>query len=156
MANVGKELALITAGTMDNHNALTVMYGAEGMIWSKPVYFAFIKPERYTWQFVKNNDYFTVAYFPVEMNGIHKVYGFKSGRDTDKEKETGITPEQLSHGIGYREASEIYICKKIYMKQMDREEEPSDVVAMYEDPNNIIYGESHYMVIGEIVEHIVR
>ena len=156
MANVGKELGLLTAGTLDHFNSLTVMYGAEGMIWSKPAYFAFIKPERYTWEFVRDNDYFTVAYFPKELNGIHKVYGYKSGRDVDKAKETGITPEELEHGMGYKEASEIYVCKKLYFKQMDRSLEPDDVIAMYDDPNNIIYGECHYALIGEIVDHIVR
>lgn len=156
MANVGKELALLTAGTANNFNSLTIMYGAVGMIWSKNAYFAFIKPERYTWEFVKNNDYFTVTYFPKAYNGIHKIFGYKSGRDTDKVKEAGLTPEFLEHGISFNEASEIFVCKKIYMKQMDRNEEPADVVAMYNDPNNIIYGESHYMIIGEIVEHISR
>lgn len=156
MANVGKEIALLTAGTEDSFNAMTIMYGAVGMIWSKNAYFAFIKPERYTWEFVKNNDYFTVAYFPQKYSGIHKIFGYKSGRDTDKVKETGLTPEFLEQGISFREASEIFVCKKIYMKQMDRDEEPADVVAMYNDPKNIIYGESHYMVIGEIIKHILR
>lgn len=154
MANVGKELALLTAGTKDRFNSLTVMYGAVGMIWSKDAYFAFIKPERYTWEFIKNSDYFTVAYFPKEMNEIHKVFGYKSGRDIDKVKETGLTPDFLEHGISYKEASEVFVCKKIYMKQMDRSEEPADVVAMYNDPNNIIYGESHYMIIGEIIDRV--
>ena len=156
MANVGKELALVTAGTPEHFNSLTVMYGAAGMIWSKDAYFAFIKPERYTWEFIKDSDYFTVAYFPQDLNGIHKVFGTKSGRDTDKVKETGITPEFLEHGIAYKEAREIFVCKKLYMKQMDRAEEPADVIAKYNDPNDIIYGESHYVVIGEIVDHIVR
>ena len=47
MANVGKELGLLTAGTAGHFNSLTVMYGAEGMIWSKPAYFAFIKPSSF-------------------------------------------------------------------------------------------------------------
>ena len=156
MANVGKELALVTAGTQESFNSLTVMYGAEGMIWSKPAYFAFIKPERYTWEFIRDNEYFTVCYFPKEMNGLHKVFGYKSGRATDKVKETGITPEFLEHGVAYKEACEIYVCKKIYMKQMDRNEEPDDVKAKYDDPNDIIFGESHYAVIGEIVDHIMK
>ena len=156
MPNVGKELGLLTAGTPEHFNALTVMYGAVGMIWSKDAYFAFIKPERYTWSFIRDNDYFTVSYFPKEMNGIHKVFGYKSGRDMDKVKETGITPEFLKNGVAFKEAREVYVCKKIYMKQMDRNEEPDDVKAKYADPNDIIYGESHYAIIGEIVEHIVR
>jgi flavin reductase (DIM6/NTAB) family NADH-FMN oxidoreductase RutF len=156
MAEVGKEMGIFTAGTGARHNGCTVMYGAVGMIWSKPVYFAFIKPERYTWNFVKDSEYFTVSYFPDELKDIHKVYGFKSGRDIDKAKEAGITPEFLEHGIGYKEAREIYVCKIIYVDQMKRELEPDDVVAKYNDPKDMIYGESHYMIIGEIVDHIIR
>lgn len=156
MAKVGKELGIFTAGTKEHHNGCTVMYGAEGMIWSKPVYFAFIKPERYTWKFIRQSDYFTVSYFPDELKDIHKVYGFKSGRDIDKAKAAGITEEILEHGIGYKEAKEIYVCKIIYMDQMKRELEPEDVVAKYQDPKDIIYGESHYMIIGEIINHIIR
>lgn len=156
MANVGHELALITAGSAEHFNACTVMYGAIGMIWSKNAYFAFVKPERHTWEFIKDSDYFTMAYFPKEFNGIHQIFGYRSGRDMDKVKETGITPEFLEHGIGYKEASEIYVCRKLYMKQMDRSLEPDDVIAMYDDPDNIIHGECHYAIIGEIVDHIVR
>ena len=156
MANVGKELALISAGTPEKFNAMTIMFGAEGMIWGKAAYFAFIKPERYTFEFIKASDFFTVSYFPKQLNEIHKVFGYKSGRDLDKIQETGITPEFLENGITFKEANEIYICKKIYFKQMDKEFEPEDVVAQYNDPKNIIYGEAHYALIGEIEKHITR
>ena len=76
MANVGKDLALISAGSSENFNAMTIMYGAVGMIWSKNAYFSFIKPERYTFDFIKANEYFTVSYFPKEFNKIHKIFGF--------------------------------------------------------------------------------
>ena len=156
MAIVGKDMALLTAGDRDNFNALTVMFGATGMIWLKDVYLAFIKPERYTWEFVNNQDYFTVSYFPKEYNRIHKVFGYQSGRDVDKVKATGITPEYLEHGITFAEAEEIFVCKKLYVQQLDKASMPSDVIARYDDPNDIIFGEPHYLVIGEIVDHILR
>ena len=156
MANVGKELALISAGTQEKFNSMTIMFGAIGMIWSKSAYFAFIKPERYTFDFIQANECFTISYFPKEFNKIHKVFGFKSGRDMDKISATGITPEFIDNGITFQEANEIYICKKIYFKQMDKEFEPADVVAKYNDPKDIIFGESHYALIGEIEKHIVR
>ena len=156
MANVGGELALISAGTPEKFNAMTIMYGAIGMIWSKKAYFSFIKPERYTFEFIKDSDYFTVSYFPKEYNKIHKVFGYKSGKEIDKVQETGITPEFIENGITFKEANEIYICKKIYFKQMDKNFEPEDVVAQYNDPKNIIFGEAHYALIGEIEKHIIR
>ena len=156
MAIVGKDCALITAGTPERFNALTVRYGAIGMIWKKDVYIAFIKPERYTWSFIRDSGYFTASYFPQAYQSIHQVFGYRSGRDVDKVKLTGITPEFLEHGITYREANEIYVCRKLYMRQMDRNEEPAEILAMYDDPQHIIFGETHYVVIGEITEHIVR
>ena len=84
MADVGKDLALLTAGTREKFNSLTIMYGAKGMIWGKNAYFAFIKPERFTWEFINSNNYFTVSYFPPELDYIHKIFGFKSGRYADK------------------------------------------------------------------------
>lgn len=146
----------MSAGTPENFNAMTIMYGAVGMIWSKSAYFAFVKPERYTFEFVQASDYFTVSFFPKEYNKIHKVFGFKSGREYDKIKATGLTPEFIENGITFKEANEIFICKKIYMKQMDKNFEPADVVAQYADPKNLIFGESHYAVIGEIENHIIR
>ena len=156
MAKVGSELALISAGTPEKFNSMTIMFGAIGMIWSKKAYVAFIKPERYTFDFIKDSEYFTVSYFPKEFNKIHKIFGYKSGREIDKIQETGITPEFIDNGITFTEANEIYICKKIYFKQMDKDFEPEDVVAQYNDPKNIIFGECHYALIGEIEKHIVR
>lgn len=156
MAEVGRELSLITAGTPERFNSLTARYGAVGMIWMKDSYFAFIKPERYTWEFIRDQEYFTVSYFPKEYDGIHQVFGHQSGRDVDKAQLTGITPEFLPHGVTYREAYEVYVCRKMYMRQMDRALIPEDAIAKYEDPTNLLYGETHYVVIGEIVEHIVR
>ena len=80
MAKVGSELALISAGTQEKFNSMTIMFGVIGMILSKKAYFAFIKPERYTFDFMKNSEYFMVSYFPKEFNKIHKIFGYKSGR----------------------------------------------------------------------------
>ena len=156
MANIGKDLALLTAGSPEHFNALTILYGALGTIWGKNAYFAFIKPERYTWKFINDSEYFTVSYFPKELNDIHSVFGYKSGRDTDKVKEAGVTPEFLTNCVTFKEAREVFICRKIYMNQMNRSEIPADVAAKYNDPNDLICGEPHYAVIGEIIGNIVR
>ena len=156
MANVGHELALLVAGTPEDFNACTVMYGGIGMIWSRDAYFAFVKPERLTFDYVRDSDYFTVCYFPKEYASIHKVFGYESGRDVDKVAKTGIMPEFLEHGVAFQEASEVYVCKKIYLHQMDRESDPDFAVAKYDDPSDLIFGECHYALIGEIVEHIER
>ncbi len=51
MAQVGKELGVFTAGNAVKHNGCTVMYGAEGMIWSKKAYFALcLSASKSDWQ----------------------------------------------------------------------------------------------------------
>ena len=156
MAQLGKDLAVITAGTPDHFNGLTVKYGAQGILWTKDCLFTFVKPERYTWEFMRDNDYFTVCFFPKERSEVYNVYGYKSGRDTDKPKAAGITPEFLEHGVVYEEACEYYVCRKLYMRQMDKSLAPEAVQARYADPSDMICGESHYVIVGEIVEHVVR
>ena len=156
MAEIGKDMALLTAGTKDKFNSMTIKNAAAGWVWSKEAFIAFVKPERYTWEFVRDNDWFTVSYFPKQMDGIHQVFARKSGRETDKVRETGLTPEFPENEITYKEACEVFVCRKRYMKQLDPVQIPEDVLQRYAKESDIIFGEPHYAVIGEIVAHIER
>ena len=55
---IGKEWMLVTAGTKEKFNTMTASWGGIGWLWNKPVAFVFIRPERYTYEFVEKNDYF--------------------------------------------------------------------------------------------------
>ncbi|MBC7124160.1 MAG: flavin reductase family protein, partial [Bacteroidales bacterium] len=54
---------LILAGSKEKHNSMTASWGGFGILWNKPVAFVFIRPQRYTLQFVEQNDYFTLNFF---------------------------------------------------------------------------------------------
>ena len=88
---IGKEWMLVTAGTKEKFNTMTASWGGIGWLWNKPVAFVFIRPERYTYEFVEKNDYLTLSFLGEENKKIHAVCGSKSGRNTDKVKETGQT-----------------------------------------------------------------
>lgn len=60
-----KEWGLVAAGDADASNAMTVSWGGMGTIWNKPVVTIYIRPQRYTKQFVDGNDRFT----PVQLDG---------------------------------------------------------------------------------------
>ena len=45
---IGKDWALVTAGSKDSFNTMTVSWGSVGIMWNKPVAFTFIRPQRYT------------------------------------------------------------------------------------------------------------
>ena len=49
---IGKEWMLVTAGTADKFNTMTASWGGMGVLWGKTVAFVFIRPVRYTYEFI--------------------------------------------------------------------------------------------------------
>ena len=95
---IGKEWMLVTAGTKEKFNTMTASWGGIGWLWNKPVAFVFIRPERYTYEFVEKNDHLTLSFLGEENKKIHAVCGSKSGRNIDKVKETGLKPVFTENG----------------------------------------------------------
>ena len=58
-----KEGCLITAGDINNYNTMAIGWGMIGTIWRKKTFVAYVKPVRYTYQFMENNDYFTISFY---------------------------------------------------------------------------------------------
>ena len=54
---IGNEWMLITAGTADGFNTMTASWGFVGEMWGKHCAIAAIRPQRYTKQFVDQNEY---------------------------------------------------------------------------------------------------
>lgn len=86
------EWALITAGDQKKWNTMTVSWGGIGELWGKDVAMIFIRPQRYTYEFIEREDYFTMSFFEKEYKKALSLCGSKSGRDIDKAKEAGLTP----------------------------------------------------------------
>jgi flavin reductase (DIM6/NTAB) family NADH-FMN oxidoreductase RutF len=113
---ISKDWMLISAGDKNDHNAMTASWGGLGYLWERNVAFAFVRPTRHTFDFTEKYDYFTLSFFDKSLKAnVHKIFGNKSGRDTDKAKEANVTPIYFDdNAIGFEEASEIIVCKKIY------------------------------------------
>ena len=90
-----KKWALVTAGDISDFNAMTISWGGMGTLWGKPVATVYVKPVRYTHEFMENNDYFTISFFEEEYRGALKVMGTKSGRDCNKVEESRLTPVRI-------------------------------------------------------------
>ena len=118
---IGKEWMLVSAGDKDKFNMMTASWGGVGFLWNKPVVFVFIRPERYTREFVDAKGAFTLSFLGEEHKTAHKICGAKSGRDIDKMKETGFTPIFEDGGIGYEEANLVLVCKKLYTTKFEKE-----------------------------------
>lgn len=60
---INKEWMLITAGTQSDCNTMTASWGGLGNFWNnKPVITTYIRPQRYTKEFVDANETFTVSF----------------------------------------------------------------------------------------------
>lgn len=58
---IGKEWMLITAGDEKKHNTMTASWGGVGIMWGKQVVTAYIRPQRYTKEFVDAEGLFTLS-----------------------------------------------------------------------------------------------
>lgn len=142
-----KDNALMTVGTLNNHNTMTVGWGTLGVLWRNEIAIAYVKPTRYTFEYMNSTSCFVFAWFDDSLNSkeILKFCGTKSGRDYDKDKECNLTPFEIDGGIGYKEAKMLMVCEIIYEDQF-KEEEMVDHNIMSIYPDKLL----HHRYIGRI------
>ena len=87
----GRQPPLLTAGDKTGLNTMTIGWCQLGRLWNLPVCTVYVRPERYTYQFMESHDYFTVSILPEEAKKVTALCGGKSGRDVDKVKACGLT-----------------------------------------------------------------
>ncbi|MDE5763693.1 MAG: flavin reductase family protein [Ruminococcus sp.] len=115
---IGKEWMLLTGGTMDKFNTMTASWGQLGVLWNKNVLTCYIRPNRYTYEFVENGDMFSASFFGEEFRKVLSFCGSHSGRDCDKIAETGLVPSEFDGTVGFEQADMILICRKLYSYDM--------------------------------------
>ena len=149
---ISKDWMLVTAGCKENHNTMTASWGGLGFLWNKNVAYTFIRPQRYTLEFIDNNDYFTLSFFNDDMKNALKFCGVKSGRDVDKDKETGLVPVYDEDYVYYEQAKLVLVCKKLYRQDF----ESSCFIEKELDSKNYANKDYHKMFISEIVKVLIE
>ena len=141
-----KKWALLTAGELDNFNTMTVSWGGLGTIWNKSVATVYVRLSRYTHEFMDNNDYFTVSFYPDDKKKTLAVLGSKSGREMDKINGSGLTPVKAGESVSFKEAEITLVCRKLFRQRVELSNIPEEIVkACYGS------GDPHDMYIGEVV-----
>ncbi|MEA3266694.1 MAG: flavin reductase family protein [Candidatus Fermentibacteria bacterium] len=140
---------LLTAGTMEDCNMMTVAWGSIGCMWNRPFAQIVVRPQRYTMQYLERSDSFTLCAFPEEYHRDLQHLGTVSGRDGDKLADTALTLMESSSVLspGYNQASLILECRKMYAQNMD----PACFIT---DTATRVYPEKdfHRIYFGEIVK----
>lgn len=154
---IANDTMLITAGTKEKgYNTMTASWGEIGSLWGhgggKVVSTIYIRPQRYTKEFVENNDYYSLSFFPKGYEKDILYLGTHSGKDEDKLSKTKITPEFNDKTTYFKEANLVLICRKLY-KQDLKEECFIDKDVMEDSyPKK----DFHTMYIGEIEEILIN
>lgn len=155
---ISKQWMLITAGDRMGSNTMTASWGGVGIMWGKPVATAYIRPQRYTKEFVDQNEYFTLSFLPEEYRKALNVCGSVSGRDVeDKWQEAGLHPCYVAEGTpeetaAVEEAEMIFVCRKLYAQEMHPECFTEDECDAKWYPQQ----DYHTMYIAEIVKVLVK
>ena len=116
---IGDQWMLLTAGTGEKCNTMTASWGGLGVLWGKPVATVYIRPQRYTLEFVEREEKFTLAFFGEEYRKALALCGSKSGRDIDKVKECGFIVETADGAPYFAQADLVLVCRKAYWQDMD-------------------------------------
>jgi flavin reductase (DIM6/NTAB) family NADH-FMN oxidoreductase RutF len=97
-------------------NAMTISWGGLGVLWDRPLVWVVVRPQRYTFKFMEESPDFTVCAFPPRFRDALMLLGTKSGRDSDKIKEAGLTPVASTQvqSPSFAEAELAIECRKIY------------------------------------------
>lgn len=131
-----KQWAIVTAGSMAHYNSCTVSWGSLGNIWghaghSCPIVTVYVHPARYTSEFLRDSDIFTVSFYPENCRKALSYIGSHSGRDGDKIAAAGLTPVTMGQGVTFREANLTFLCKKLYQHQFSRDNLAPEIQAYY-------------------------
>lgn len=144
--------ALVTAGNGDNLNMMTVSWGACGELWGQDMITVYIRPQRYTEEFLNKEDYFTVSFYPESMKKtVHGVCGSKSGRDTDKVAETGLNPVFDEKAPYFKEAEIVVVCKKAAKAKFD----PKDFIDETIDEKWYPQKDYHFIYYGAVQKVLI-
>ena len=112
---------LVTSQKDGKVNTLTASWGGLGSLWRRKVAFIFIRPSRYTNEFLKANNHFTLTFFNGHMQEMGYL-GKTSGRDVpDKIEKAGLTTMMVDGEPTFKEGRLVLMCRTLYVDPIERE-----------------------------------
>lgn len=119
-ASIGDDWMLITAGNEQKVNTMTASWGGMGVLWGENVVTVYIRPQRYTREFVDANDCFSLSFFDGHKKELG-ILGSVSGRDADKIGDVKFNVTYLDGVPTFEEAKLVLLVEKIYVDKIKSE-----------------------------------
>ncbi len=153
MTLIGREWMLITAGTQERgYNTMTASWGNLGSLWGHPTSLIYVRPQRYTKEFVDREEYYSLSFFPESFHKALAYLGTHSGRDGDKVTAAGLTPVSDGYTTWFAEAKLVLICRKLYRAPLLEEAFLDRSVLEDHYPQR----DFHDLYVGEIIKVLVN
>lgn len=150
---IGRDWMLIAAGTPDAFNMMTASWGALGELWGRRVAFCFVRPHRYTFQFMERATHYTLNFFDESYRHVLDFCGNHSGREVNKAQATGLTPVAgTESAVYFAQARLVLECRKLYAQDLA----PDCFVDLTIGPRHYPQRDYHRMYVGEIVRCLAR
>ena len=146
---------LLTTKVGEQVNTMTIGWGKIGIEWNRPIFIAYVRETRFTKQMLEDSGEFTVniPYGEVD-NKILSYCGTKSGRDTDKILDMGLTlvASDVVDVPGIQQLPLTLECKVIYKQKQDLNSMPDSVIQrFYPVMEESGFQDYHIAYYGEIV-----
>lgn len=120
-----KDFSLLGVKKNDSYNEMTISWGYIGSIWGhgsgKLSCIVLVRPQRYTFEFIENNNYFSLSFFDEEYKKDLLYLGSHSGRNEDKLAKTNIHLKDNILAPRYKEAKLTFICRTMYKDKIKEE-----------------------------------
>lgn len=115
---IGKEWMLVSAEHEGVVNTMTASWGGVGILWNKKVAFVFIRPQRYTKEFIDASDTFSLSFYDESYRQKLAYLGKVSGRDEDKIAKAELHIARDDNTPYFEEANTVLICRKLYKQDL--------------------------------------
>ena len=150
-----KKGILLTTKTEEKVNTMTIGWGKIGIEWNRPVFIAYVRETRHTKTMLEENGEFTVniPYGQVDPQ-ILAYCGTRSGRDTDKFRDLGLTPvdSDIVSVPGIAQLPLTLECRVIYRQKQDLSVLPPEILdRFYPVAGGHDFRDYHIAYYGEIL-----
>lgn len=118
---IGNQWMLITAEKNGVVNTMTASWGGMGILWNRKVAYIFIRPQRYTKEFVDESDTLSLTFFDESYKNKLKYLGTVSGKEENKIEKAELHVVHEETTPYFVEANLTFICKKLYHQELKEE-----------------------------------
>lgn len=139
---------LIAAEKDGKVNAMTASWGGLGVLWNEQVATIYVRASRYTREFLDAAQTFSLTVFDASYKPmLLETMGRKSGRDTEKMRESGLVVEHIGDTPVFAQARLALVCEKIYRHGFDQQ----GFIWREALEHNYGEGDFHILYIGKVL-----